>query len=249
MLWIAKNVEPEITLPGNGLSDLLVRLVNQVANESSGGEKLTLSVKHLPIVVNSTLQFTLLDEAPPISTGSESWVALGETAAQHGCTLSVLGGESTSYVVSLTVSDELPESTTNDNQNASAVPADLEGKRVLLAEDSPELQRMTTGILSSSGAEVTTVENGVIAMARFMQAREEEQEFDLALLDLQMPMMDGCTVARRMHTIGTNTPTFVLVNNPSSDLRQRCQQAGCTDVISKPLNRESLLQTLRRHCV
>jgi CheY-like chemotaxis protein len=122
---------------------------------------------------------------------------------------------------------------------------DLRGKRILLAEDSPELQRMTTNILSNVGAQVTIAENGVSALAKFMQLREGNQPFDLALLDLQMPMMDGCTVARRMTALGNDTPTFVMVNKPSKDVEQRCKLAGCVGVVSKPVQRDTLLLVLK----
>ena len=113
--------------------------------------------------------------------------------------------------------------------------------RVLLAEDHPVNQRVVQLLLSPYGAEVTVVEDGVQALEAFQSAR-----FDLVLMDMQMPHMDGlaATQALRAYEAATGaprTPIAMLSANAMDQHRQNALNAGADVHIAKPINAERLI--------
>ena len=76
--------------------------------------------------------------------------------------------------------------------------------------------------------------------------RRRPGPFDLVLMDMQMPEMDGYAAAREMRAAGLRMPIIALTANAMTEDRARCLQAGCTEYLSKPISRSQLLATLRR---
>ena len=109
----------------------------------------------------------------------------------------------------------------------------LLGARVLVAEDNSINQEVITGLLEPYGLDITLVENGALAVDAMKQ-----QIFDLVLMDLQMPVMDGLTATRHILNLGlAHTPPVVAMTaNAMESDRQNCLQAGMADHISKPLD-------------
>jgi signal transduction histidine kinase/CheY-like chemotaxis protein/HPt (histidine-containing phosphotransfer) domain-containing protein len=117
----------------------------------------------------------------------------------------------------------------------------LEG-RVLLAEDTEENQTLLSLYLRKTGAQVSLVENGQLAV----QAAQQEP-FDLIFMDMQMPVMDGLEAVTLLRQQGYDRPIVALTANAMNADKQRCLQAGCDDFISKPIDREQLLQVTARY--
>lgn len=115
--------------------------------------------------------------------------------------------------------------------------------RILLAEDNRVNQRLAVGLLERLGHRVTVVENGERAVAMVAG-----QEFDLVLMDLQMPQLDGLQATRqiRLQEAGTgrHVPIIAMTAHAMSGDRQRCLDAGMDDYLSKPIRTSELLDKL-----
>jgi len=126
--------------------------------------------------------------------------------------------------------------------------AGAEGKlncRILLAEDAPDNQRLFAFLLRKAGAEVTTAENGQIAVDSVLAAQRAGNPFDLILMDIQMPVMDGYEATRNLRSAGYRAPIIALTAHAMAGDREKCLEAGCDDYISKPIDPRKLLQLLR----
>lgn len=126
---------------------------------------------------------------------------------------------------------------------AAALP-ELEG-RVLLAEDNPVNQRVASHMLRKLGLRVDAVANGLEAVKAIA-----EIDYDLILMDCQMPEMDGYDAAakiREMNGSAAVVPIVAMTANALAGDRERCLAAGMTDYLPKPVKLESMRQTLSRY--
>ena len=111
--------------------------------------------------------------------------------------------------------------------------------RILLAEDHPTNQRVVQLILAAAGADVVTVENGALAVEAARRSR-----FDVILMDMQMPVMDGLTATRTIRGIefgGPRTPIIMLSANAMAEHRYEALAAGADLHVAKPVTAASLL--------
>jgi CheY-like chemotaxis protein len=132
---------------------------------------------------------------------------------------------------------------------ASAAPAvssiaSLQGARILLAEDGPDNQRLISFILKKAGVVVTVAANGRLAVEEAMHAAQLGQGYQVILMDMQMPELDGYGATRELRAAGFDTPIIALTAHAMSEDRDRCLASGCDDFASKPVNREKLLASI-----
>ena len=113
---------------------------------------------------------------------------------------------------------------------------------VLVAEDTPELQMMERKILEAAGIEVTIANNGKEAVEHGLAT-----PFDLILMDMQMPEMDGIEATQLMRSVGCETPIVALTANVMQQHREQFETAGCDGFLSKPIDQASLMGVLRQY--
>jgi PAS domain S-box-containing protein len=124
------------------------------------------------------------------------------------------------------------------------LPAKPATKRILVAEDNEVNRRIALRILEKSGFEAEAVGNGRLALEAL-----KKDHYDLVLMDVQMPDMDGfetTTAIRKLDTAVREIPIIAMTANAMSGDRERCIASGMDDYISKPVNLSQLRSTLER---
>jgi PAS domain S-box-containing protein len=116
--------------------------------------------------------------------------------------------------------------------------------RVLLAEDAPDIQRMIRKILQKMHLDVEVAENGWLACEKAMASKVEKSPFDLILMDIQMPEMDGFEAVRWLRNNAWRGPIVALTAHAMADDKEKCLEAGCDDYVTKPVTPAELRRVL-----
>jgi two-component system, sensor histidine kinase len=167
------------------------------------------------------------------------------SAAGVGSTFTITldGGplDDVNLIEGLTETMVLPLPIVNEAEGAEPAAAiRLDGARVLLAEDGPDNQRLISAHLRRAGADVTIAENGRIAVDLV-----RKESFDLIVMDMQMPELDGYGAASELRRRNFVKPIIALTAHAMADDRDRCIRAGCTDYLTKPIDKQVLLGAVR----
>jgi PAS domain S-box-containing protein len=122
------------------------------------------------------------------------------------------------------------------SQNRAGALVDLGGASILLVEDGATNRKLVDLVLRRAGARVTTAENGKIAIEL-----ARSHAFDLILMDMQMPVMDGYVATAELRRSGLTIPILALTANAMKGDAERCAAAGCSGFLSKPIDGQRLL--------
>jgi PAS domain S-box-containing protein len=121
----------------------------------------------------------------------------------------------------------------------------LYSAHVLVVEDHPVNQQVICRLLQRFGCRVTVADNGALGVAA-----AAAQRFDLVLMDVQMPVLDGLEATRQvrgLETGGRRVPIVALTASAMTDELERCQRAGMDDLLTKPIDRVQLDRVLERY--
>lgn len=125
----------------------------------------------------------------------------------------------------------------------------LEGKRVLLAEDHPLNSKIAKALLERKNMIVTTAENGKVAIEKFISS--EQDSFDLILMDIRMPVLDGVEAAREIRKLkrkdAKRIPIIALSANAFDEDVQSCLRAGMNTHLSKPIDPKNMFDVLAQY--
>ncbi|MEP5614076.1 MAG: response regulator [Cyclobacteriaceae bacterium] len=118
-------------------------------------------------------------------------------------------------------------------------------KKIIVAEDSSVIQNLTKKILTQMNYEIASVKNGQQVLDLL-----DEQTYDLILLDIHMPVMDGMECATRIRNLTTankDIPIIAITGNANNYAMKDFESVGINDFIPKPLNYDNLVETVRKH--
>ncbi len=117
---------------------------------------------------------------------------------------------------------------------------------VLLVEDVKLNQTLVSAMLKRGGAVVEVASNGLEGCERVAEAERDGRPYDVILMDMQMPVLDGYQATRRLRETGCTIPIIALTAHAMAGDREKCLEAGCTEYTTKPLDRARLLELCRR---
>ncbi len=162
-----------------------------------------------------------------------------------------LGGDirlvKTSLVEGTVFEFSLPDrcaETANKEKAIAATPTDsacllLRGRRILLVEDCTDNQRLIRFFIERAGAKVTIASDGIEGVEAAMR-----EDFDLVLMDMQLPILDGYGATRELRRLGFSKPIIALTAHAMGNEREKCLAAGCSEYISKPFEHQEFILKL-----
>jgi signal transduction histidine kinase/ActR/RegA family two-component response regulator len=172
--------------------------------------------------------------------GTGLGLAICKKIAEMLCgTLSVTSkvgqGSEFTLTVPVTFGEKITELTDDDGEFSF----DLSGKRILLVEDVEVNRLIVTSLLEDTGCEIDEAENGKIAVEL-----ANENDYDLILMDMQMPVMDGLTATREIRKNNSFIPIIAMTANAFKEDAERCLEAGMNGHIAKPIDAASFIRIL-----
>ena len=200
--------------------------------------------------------FQPFEQADSSSTRRHGGTGLGLVISRHlaremggDITVRSTPGQGSSFTFTVT----LPEAPTRDTEPGELIGGTgrLDGLRVLAAEDMEVNRFLLARILEQEDARVQFAEDGAAAV-RAVQAQAggaaASAPFDIVLMDLQMPEMDGFEATRRIRHIRPDLPVIGLTAHALPEERARCHAAGMVGHVAKPVDVEELVGAIQRAC-
>ena len=155
-------------------------------------------------------------------------------------------GKGSHFIVTVPAT-QLAEETPDREEPEEKLEKIIEGKRVLLVEDNELNREICQELLEMAGFTVDTAEDGKVAVDKVREA--PAGTYDVILMDIQMPVMDGYEATREIRCLvegkKAGIPIFALTANAFAEDRRRAIEAGMNGHIAKPIDIPSLMKTLR----
>jgi CheY-like chemotaxis protein len=131
--------------------------------------------------------------------------------------------------------------TEEQNQTQAPKIGKLGHARILLVEDAPDNQALIARFLKSAGGLVEIANDGIEGIDKAMHG-----DFDVVLMDLQMPRMDGYEATRRLRAFGYKTPILALTAHALTGDREKCLSVGFSDHLAKPVEKGLLINAIQK---
>ncbi len=145
-----------------------------------------------------------------------------------------------SFLINQNVISSIEDATQKKSEDAIVNPGG--GKRILLVDDYPTNQLLASTQLKSFGYIVDIAENGNVAVEKFGQ-----QSYDVVLMDIQMPVMDGFETTRQIRKIDQGkTPVIAMTAHAMKGFREKCLAGGMNDYVTKPLKKKTLREVVAK---
>jgi len=119
--------------------------------------------------------------------------------------------------------------------------------RILLADDSPDTQRLISFWLMKAGAEVLVVEDGQAAVDEAFNACAYSRPYDVIMMDMNMPVLDGYKATTKLRDAAYKGAIVALTAHAMTTDKEKCLAAGCDDYLSKPIDKQKLLTTVEEY--
>jgi signal transduction histidine kinase/CheY-like chemotaxis protein len=185
---------------------------------------------------------------------------LGLVISQHfaralggDITLESQGGRGSTFTVTVCTGslveaqvNPFPEQATDMPDNFNAPRVRIAGS-VLVAEDGLDNQALIVTKLRETGLTVDIAPNGQVACEKALAAAAFDKPFDLILMDVQMPVMDGYSATLHLRGKGYRGPIIALTANAMDRDRNKCLNAGCNDFVTKPIQMKALFKAVGRY--
>jgi signal transduction histidine kinase/CheY-like chemotaxis protein len=117
----------------------------------------------------------------------------------------------------------------------------LQGLKILVVDDAPDNQKLIWRYLTRYGAVVESADNGLIGYRAAIAG-----DFDLVLMDIQMPVMDGYSATQKLREVGYLKPIVALTAHAMNEVRKKALNVGYTEHLTKPINSKELVYTIAR---
>ncbi len=205
-----------------------------------------ISKDFLPYIFDSFAREKSVTDSKIVGTGLGMGI-VKRLVELMGGTISVESELGKGTAVSFTIPHKIAEAPTETEHIDTVIDSNaFEGKRILLAEDNELNAEIASEILGEAGFEVEHAEDGIICVD--MLNKHEAGYYDLVLMDVQMPNMDGIkatTVIRQLpDQAKAKTPVIAMTANAFEEDRKKCLEAGMNGFISKPIDIRMLMETL-----
>jgi len=122
----------------------------------------------------------------------------------------------------------------------------LDGVNVLFVDDRRDARFVVDHILRDAGADVTLLANGQEAVELVNNQSLAATSFDVLVMDVNMPILDGLTATRRLRSQGYRVPILALTTGSMEEDRRECLEAGCDEFLSKPIDGERLVELVHQ---
>ncbi len=162
-------------------------------------------------------------------------------------------GRGSTFSFSLLTGNAMEEDAADVEKGASdplpvkSIVADRVGGRILLAEDGADNRRLVMIYLEEAGFVIDAVPDGRAAVEAIVATSKTAKAYDLVLMDMQMPVLDGYGATRELRRLGyTTLPIIALTAHAMAGEREKCLASGCDDFVTKPLDPVELIEKLQQ---